>query len=85
MECDLYPTRSLLDALSTVVRAPPLHEAESQYTQSPQVIHTNTLSHVRLNTNVSIQTTWKDGGREGGREKEGGKKSRGSNGGDSGG
>ena len=57
VEGDLYPAGRLLDALPTVVRAPPLHEAQPQDTESPQIIHSHSFCQVRLNANVGTQVT----------------------------
>ena len=50
---DLHPARCLLDALTPVVRPPALHEAQSQDTETSQVVYSDALGHVRFNANVA--------------------------------
>ena len=53
VESDLHPTRRLLDALSAIVRTPPLHEAKSEDTETTKIIDSDAFRHVGLDSDVS--------------------------------
>lgn len=53
VESDLHPTRRLLDALSAIVRTPPLHKAESEDTETPEIIDSDAFRHVGLDSDVA--------------------------------